>query len=101
MRVQETEKEKERARDEERKIKAERKRTRCGQWRKSLENKNMMRLERIGSVAMGIRVWRRKGKREKKKKRKRKFGRKESKKNKKSQLNDTIIFSQYFTINFK
>ena len=25
----------------------------------------------------------------------------ESKKNKKSQLNDTIIFSQYFTINFK
>ena len=29
------------------------------------------------------------------------YGRKESKKNKKSQLNDTIIFSQYFTINFK
>ena len=28
-------------------------------------------------------------------------GQKESKKNKKSQLNDTIIFSQYFTINFK
>ena len=70
MRVQEKEKEKERARDEERKIKAKRKRTRCGQWRKSLENKNMMRLERIGSMAMGIRVWRRKGKREKKKKKK-------------------------------
>ena len=29
------------------------------------------------------------------------YGRKESKKNKKSQLNDTIIFSQYFTIYFK
>ena len=29
------------------------------------------------------------------------YGRKESKKNKKSQLNDIIIFSQYFTINFK
>ena len=41
--------------------------------------------------------------REKKKKRKGKetYGQKESKKNKKSQLNDIIIFSQYFTINFK
>ena len=74
MRVQEKEKEKERerARDEERKIKPERKKTRCGQWRKSLENKNMMRLERSGSVGMGIRVWRRKGKRERKKKREKK-----------------------------
>ena len=37
-------------------------------------------------------------KQEKKKKGKETY---ESKKNKKSQLNDTIIFSQYFTINFK
>ena len=29
------------------------------------------------------------------------YGRKESKKNKKSQLNGTIIFLQYFTINIK
>ena len=29
------------------------------------------------------------------------YGQKESKKNKKSQLNGTIIFSQYFTINTK
>ena len=36
-----------------------------------------------------------------KKKKKEPYGRKESKKNKKSQLNDTIIFSQHFTINFK
>ena len=59
---------------------------------------------------MGIRVWRGKNKR-KKKKRKGKgeetYGCKErkegnnNKKNKKSQLNVTIIFSQYFTINFK
>ena len=42
-------------------------------------------------------------KKQEKKKRKGKetYGQKESKKNKKSQLNDTIIFSQYFTINFK
>ena len=43
--------------------------------------------------------------REKNKKNKKKgketYGRKESKKNKKSQLNGTIIFSQYFTINLK
>ena len=103
MRVQEKEKEKERARDEERKIKAMRKRTRCGQWRKSLENKNMMRLERSGSVEWrwGYVCGGEKAREKKKKKRKRKFGRKESKRNKKSQLNDTIIFSQYFTINFK
>ena len=63
----------------------------------------MMRLERCGFVGMGICVWRKKKTREKKKKRKGKetSGQKESKKNKKSQLNDTIIFSQYFTINFK
>ena len=57
---------------------------------------------------MGIRVWRGKNKRKKKKKRKGKgeetYGckeRKEGNNNKKSQLNVTIIFSQYFTINFK
>ena len=40
---------------------------------------------------------------EKKQEKKKKKGKEtyESKKNKKSQLNDTIIFSQYFTINFK
>ena len=37
----------------------------------------------------------------KKRKGKETYGQKESKKNKKSQLNITIIFSQYFTINFK
>ena len=58
-----------------------------------------MRLERSGSVGMGIRVWMKKNKR--KKKGKETYGRKESKKNKKSQLNGTIIFSKYFTINFK
>ena len=53
-------------------------------------------------MGMGIHVWRRKNKRKKKKRKgKETYGQKESKKNKKSQLNDTIIFSQYFTINFK
>ena len=66
----------------------------------------MMRLERSGLVGMGICVWRKKKTREKKKKRKEKEkkrmdGWRGSKKNKKSQLNVTIIFSQYFTINFK
>ena len=63
----------------------------------------MMRLERSGSEGLGIRVWRRKNKRkkEKEKEKKRMDARKEIKKNKKSQLNVTIIFSQYFTINFK
>ena len=40
-------------------------------------------------------------KKTKEKEKKRMDARKESKKNKKSQLNITIIFSQYFTINFK
>ena len=57
---------------------------------------------------MGKRVWRRKNKRKKKKKEKekkrmdaRKEGNNNNKKNRKSQLNVTIILSQYFTINFK
>ena len=58
-----------------------------------------MRLERSGSVGMGIHVWMKKNKR--KKKGKETYGRKESKKNKKLQLNGTIIFSQYLTINIK
>ena len=37
-----------------------------------LKNKNMMRLERSGSVGMGIRVWRKKNKRKKKRKEKEK-----------------------------
>ena len=58
-------------------------------------------------VGMGKHVWRRKNKRKKKeKKRKRNVwmqGKKVKliKRIKKSQLNVTIIFSQYFTINFK
>ena len=53
---------------------------------------------------MGIRVWRKKKQEKKKRKekeKKRMDGWRGSKKNKKSQLNVTIIFSQYFTINFK
>ena len=59
------------------------------------------------SMGMGINVWRKKNKRKKKRKEKEKKGMDgrrgsiENKKNKKSQLNITIIFSQYFTINFK
>ena len=61
------------------------------------KNKNTMRLQRSGSVGWGY-VCGGEKTREKKKKGKETY---ESKKNKKSQLNDTIIFSQYFTINFK
>ena len=56
-----------------------------------------MRLERSGSVGMGIRVWRKKNKRKKKRKENEKKcmdGWRGSKKNKKSQLNVIIIFSQ-------
>ena len=55
-------------------------------------------------MGMGIRVWRKKKQEKKKRKekeKKRMDGWRGSKKNKKSQLNVTIIFSQYFTINFK
>ena len=62
-----------------------------------------MRLERSGDGDTCV-----EGKKQEKKKRKEKEmekkrmdARKEIKKNKKSQLNVTIIFSQYFTINFK
>ena len=49
-------------------------------------------------MGMGIRVLMKKKKKEEGKET---YGRKESKKNKKSQLNGTIIFSQYFIINLK
>ena len=66
-----------------------------------LKNKNMMRLERSVNGDGDTCV---EEKKKKKKEKKRMDGRRgsiENKKNKKSQLNITIIFSQYFTINFK
>ena len=66
-----------------------------------LKNKNMMRLERSVNGDGDTCV---EEKKKKKKEKKRMDGRRgsiENKKNKKSQLNITIIFSQYFAINFK
>ena len=72
-----------------------------------LKNKNMMRLERSvnGDGDTCVEEKKQEKKKEKKEKEKKRMdGRRgsiENKKNKKSQLNITIIFSQYFTINFK
>ena len=65
-----------------------------------------MRLQRSGSVGWGYvcggEKTREKKRKEKEKKRMdARKERKKNKKNKKSQLNVTIILSQYFTINFK
>ena len=66
------------------------------------KNKTMMRLERSGSVGMGIHVWMKKNKRknqEKEKEKKNVYGKKV--KRIIVLLNGTIIFSQYVTINLK
>ena len=62
----------------------------------------MMRLERSGSVGLGLRVWMKKNKRKKQVKEKEKKH-VDVKKVKRIivLLNGTIIFSQYFTINLK
>ena len=71
---------------------------------KSRKIKNKMRLERSGDGDTCVEGEKTREKKRKEKENKRMDARKErkkNKKNKKSQLNVTIIFSQYFTINFK